>query len=450
MSADAAAPQQTSLHLVQRLAQQNSLIREAWEAERTYLEANRKRAEEVYQEERAIMEDLREDWINEKADMQREMQALREHIHRIEGENAALKSVVSPGSHYSGMVSPRLGHTSGQRDTSELTSLPPGLEGAARRPHFANVGGSRTSPTGQAEGHATVPLDPRTQPETSPTRDFLASPDKETEASIPLIDVQEIDPTLDGIFVKANAVQRPTFAEASAKSTPGTSPPAGEDGHSEQKEPTIKRRTSSKAQTMQALAAGEIRRRTMHAGHTPNHSLSLFPTMTSLDRSDTTQQSEATTPTATSAPPEQREYAIGEDSTGEETEGDNLAEPDPSADNSDSDRPNAHMEPQLEPVDDVPLTGPLMVKNIPAQDEIFWAQVNKKLEPISNGQNALPAVMRGEQGYQASIERPDQPRFGSDGAQDLPEESDGKKAVEADVPLKMRSTTNFGAPFGAM
>ena len=174
--------------------------------------------------------------------------------------------------------------------------------------------------------------------------------------------------------------------------------------------------------------------------------------MTTLDGSGTNQQSEATTPTATSVPPEQEESAIREDSTGEETEGENenLAEPDPSAENSDSDRQNAHMEPQLEPIDDLPLTGPLMVKNIPAQDEIFWAQVNKKLEPISNGQNALPAVMVGQQDDQASIEKPEQPTFGTDGAQDLPEESDGKKPVEADVPLKMRSTTNFGAPFGAM
>ncbi|KAK3177281.1 hypothetical protein K4F52_009923 [Lecanicillium sp. MT-2017a] len=457
VSADAAAPQQTSLHLVQRLAQQNSLIREAWEAERTYLEANRKRAEEVYQEERAIMEDLREDWVNEKADLQREMQALRERLHRLEGENAALRTLASPGSQqYSAMVSPRLAPATGQRDSSETAALPPGLEGAARRPHFANAGGSRTSPNGQPDALAATRLDPRTQPETSPSRDFLASPDKQIDASIPLIDVQQIDPTLDGIFVKANAVQKTTFSETSAKSTPGTSPPTGDDA-AEQEGTNTNRRTSSKAQTMQALAAGEIRRRTMHAGHTPNHSLSLFPTMTTMDGSGATRQSEATTPTAAaSAPPEPEQNVAHEESAGDETEGENLAEPDPSAENSDGDR-DVHMQPQLEPVDDMPLKGPLMVKNIPAQDEIFWAQVNKKLEPISHGENALPTVMRGVKDEDVDDVKPEASPVLSAvapgdvaGAHDEPDDVGGKKTVEADVPLKLRTTTNFGAPFGAM
>ena len=53
-SADAvSAPSQAQL--VQRLVQQNARMREAWEAERKYLEANRERAEEVYKEERALM-----------------------------------------------------------------------------------------------------------------------------------------------------------------------------------------------------------------------------------------------------------------------------------------------------------------------------------------------------------------------------------------------------------
>src|SRR5262245_5527706 len=50
ISADAAST--SSAATIRRLAAQNGLIREAWEAERRYLEANRSRAEEVYKEER--------------------------------------------------------------------------------------------------------------------------------------------------------------------------------------------------------------------------------------------------------------------------------------------------------------------------------------------------------------------------------------------------------------
>jgi hypothetical protein len=45
---------------------------------------------------------------------------------------------------------------------------------------------------------------------------------------------------------------------------------------------------------------------------------------------------------------------------------------------------------------------------------------------------------------------------GGDGSADAKAETDhsdgegGGKAIEADVPLKLKSTSNFGAPFGAM
>lgn len=438
-SADAAAPQQTSLHLVQRLAQQNSLIRDAWEAERKYLEANRKRAEEVYQEERTIMEDMRESWINEKAAMQREMHALRDRVHHLETENAGLKSVTSPGSQLSGLVSPATGAK------LHADSLPPGLEGASRRPHFvSSTAGSRASPTGNAEPSAPTPLDPRTQPETSSARDFLASRRKTNDIPIPLIDVHEIDPKLDGIFIKANAV-RDTFTQSSVKSSPATSPPT--DNSSSEQEGAPNRRSSSKAQTMQALAAGEMRRRTMHAGHTPNHSLSLFPTMTTLDGSMTAGQSEATTPTtlnkAVLADDDEPEPAVAP-----VVEPEAVPEVEPLPEAPVDDVEDTQLEPRLEPQDDVPLKGPLMVKNIPAQDEIFWAQVNQKLEGISHSEEeALPTVMR------AQLVEDDKPKTNGAAAAAAATAaaeaaSDSAKPVEADVPLKMRTTTNFGAPFG--
>lgn len=482
-SADAAAPQQTSLHLVQRLSQQNALIREAWEAERNYLEANRRRAEQVYQEERAIMEDIKESWHSEKSDMEREMQVLRERIQRLEGENAALKAM-SPQGQISGIVSPPTSQANGARENSpgeapvshltnglaqagaasaasaavDTMSLPPGLEGAARRPHFASPGGgSRHSPTRHYDAYPLgASIDPRTQPQASSSHDFLASPDHETDMPIPVIDVQEIDPKLEGIPIRASAVQRNTFSEASTmKSSPATSPPTS-DGAAQDR-PSGDRR-SSKEQTLQVLAVGESRRRTMHAGHTPNHSISLFPTMTAADGNSTGGQSDVTTPTAAaaSAPEEEAEST----SPKEEPNAQDLSK---FADQPEPDLTSAseidEQEPPFEPADDAPLKGPLMIKNIPAQDEIFWAQVNKKLEPISHGEDALPTVMRGQDEDASTADLSDNAvvSLGLDGASDLPslDTDDGissggskPKTIEPDVPLKLRTTTNFGAPFG--
>lgn len=99
------------------------------------------------------------------------------------------------------------------------------------------------------------------------------------------------------------------------------------------------------------------------------------------------------------------------------------------------------LEPQFEPEDDVPLKGPLMVKNIPAQDEIFWALVDKKLEPISHGEDALPTVIKSRVG---SLDSQTDGASASGGGLSPP----AKKTLEADIPLKLKKSTNFGVPFG--
>jgi hypothetical protein len=113
----------------------------------------------------------------------------------------------------------------------------------------------------------------------------------------------------------------------------------------------------------------------------------------------------------------------------------------------------------MEPSDgDKPLKGPLMLRNMPAKDELFWEEVHKKLEPISQGQNALPAVMQSQEpGPTAGPSGLKQSgSVGGDGSADVQagvDASDGEtdgKAIEVDVPLKLKSTSNFGAPFGVM
>ncbi|KFH47034.1 hypothetical protein ACRE_020740 [Hapsidospora chrysogenum ATCC 11550] len=472
-------------HLVQRLAHQNTLIREAWEAERNYLEANRRRAEEVYQEERLIMEEVREAWENEKAVLLRESQILKERIHRLEGENAALRALSPQGGAHApaGVMSP----LSSQRGSSAAVSshsgtagqppsqrpslqgmppsvggdpLPPGLDGASRRPHHWGLGSAKTSPTSQPESSPFIPLDPRMQPQTRNPKDFLARPSTDREESVPVIDVQEVDPKLDGIQLKATAVQRFTFGESN-KSSPATSPPAAAGAAQAEPRQGVKR-LSSKDQTVQVLQAEESRRLTMYAGHTPNHSLSLFPTMSLAGSTrDTTTQDDETEPSpgVPSPPPEEAEeshqHRTAEPAKERKT---HRAQDQPEAHEDEVDHP----EEQFNPADDKKLQGPLMVRNMPAHDDIFFAKVNEVLER-SRGEDALPAVVRSpidESGPSGTSQKPPRqqdataaPAAGEDaappgGIEDAGEDVDDERGVEGDIPLKLRHTNNFGAPLG--
>jgi hypothetical protein len=226
-------------------------------------------------------------------------------------------------------------------------------------------------------------------------------------------------------------------------------------------------RGSSKEYTLQALSAVESRRLTMHAGHTPNHSLSVFPKVNPTDAASIV--GEGATPTVETAIDLGAAAVIAE-----EEKNVTLTLP-VQAERRDSKvsfvsfteelDPNA-LDVMMEPSDgDKPLKGPLMLRNMPAKDELFWEEVHKKLEPISQGQNALPAVMQfqesvhiaGPSGLNApahGLKQSDS--IGGDGSADAranADASDGEtdgKAIEVDVPLKLKSTSNFGAPFGAM
>ncbi|KAM0355675.1 hypothetical protein ACHAPU_000060 [Fusarium lateritium] len=497
VSADAVAASQSSLHVVQRLVQQNQSIREAWEAERNHLEANRRRVEEVYQEERLIMDEVRDTWEAEKEDMAREIEELKARVHRLEGENSALKAVTAQSIQVTGVVSPLASQRGGSGEGSldnfyspappgrlmsrpqnpnipagismtDASFLPPGLDGASRRPHFVSSS-ARASPTTQPESSPFIPLDPRMQTQNPIAKDFLPSPTEDAATPVPVIDVQEIDPKLEGIPLKATAVQKPTFAAGASPhenpTSPVTSPPGPAAQSPEQSRRPLNARGSSKEHTLQVLSAVESRRLTMHAGHTPNHSLSMFPKVNPTDPAAIL--GEGATPIAETIR-NLDTAAIG----GEPR--DTLLVP-MQSDRRDSKvsfiscteelDPGA-VDAMMEPSDgDKPLKGPLMLRNMPAKDELFWEEVHKKLEPISQGQNALPAVMQthemdffaGPSGLNVPAHRPKPVGpVGGDGSADAKAEAEnsdgegGSKAIEVDVPLKLKSTSNFGAPFGAM
>lgn len=446
LSADPASP---TLHaqMVQRVIQQNARLREAWEAERKYLEANRERAEEVYKEERALMEVERAEWDAERATLMQEVARLRQALARSAGSPLG---GTGAGSHSNGVspasnsLSPRSGsQTAGQTFRSGGRSLP---TAAPINPDLT----SPRSPNGPTEAKP----------------DFLR-PSEGSEAGsdpVPIVDVGEIHPELEGIPIKATSVKKATFTGGGSRSGSPTS-------HSSGTSPDrSKSPRASKEQTLQVLAAKASDRLVMHAGHTPNHSLSSLATAASSGTITASSNSGSSTPTML--------HGDGSSSRGTAT-ADEPSHADLFPILTDrhgrviTDRPE-HPEPIYEPLDDPELKGPLMVRNMPAHDEVFFRKLSDKLAEVSkDGEAALPAVLK-DAGAEEPAQSAAEPSSGAAQTKDAARpqaqpqsqpagsSSDGSGSGSGssrsgsrsndeeflDVPLKFKKRMNFGAPFG--
>lgn len=459
ISADAPSPS-SQAQMIRRLVQQNGRIREAWEAERKYMEANRERAEEVYKEERALMEEERMEWEAEKAVLMREIERLQQRIISMGGTVGRSRdgSATSSKNAYALSHSLRGGgpwEASPESMRSSMSSQGNGQRNATTVRHATSL------PQLQADGptgRALLGLDPL--PFRASTTTELP-PVPETEAGpVPVVDVQEIHPELEGIPIKANTIQKPTFTDTpspnGSRSSSRTSSPPGSN------RPRITSQ-SSKEQTLQVLAAEESARLTMHAGHTPSHSLSLLPTVSS-SATHTVVSSGESTPTMLQADgaASQGLATIGEEDSRPRTADALAADQDPLAE--------YHDEPEtlFEPTEDRPLKGPLMVRNMPAHDEIFFRRLSDKLEEVvRDDQTALPAVLKDQEERESTGQtesevqpdtkqesKPDQPEAQQDGTTSAGSGSGGSRGSpksgdeELDIPLKLKGGMNFGAPFG--
>lgn len=450
------------MQMIRRLVQQNGRIREAWEAERKYMEANRERVEEVYKEERALMEEERVAWECEKDALLKRIDLLQRQVAGLCGYRGPKNDVsargkarygsagdwnISPESMRSsassqGTGSARPAHGgSGDvppRVPSHLLQQQPVRDAASTASfasppttNFGHNGASRLSPSMQPESSPFIPMTANTG---------MASPPAEEATPVPIVDVQEIIPTSEGIPIKASAVQRTTFSDgpcsppASKASSPSRSPPADASKLGVPGRP-------GKEQTLQVLAADEVIRLTLHAGHTPNHSLSVLPTVTAttasssgestptLQPGDMTDSSAAASSSEPSEPPTTRKSDTGEDGSNLQQEA--LLDAGP---------------------EDAPLRGPLMVRNMPAHDEIFFKQLTDKLEELSKGpEAAVPAVLKDVADQEESADP--KPTSGGDDTASEQLSSDkssprSREEQEIDVPLRLKRNNNFGAPFG--
>lgn len=359
-------------------------MRQAFDDERRYLQANRDRAEEVYKE---IVEELEENHARERKQWEADKYELQTQIMRLQHR---LEEVESRGTGAS---------NSGQK----LATYPSGPS-------------SQISPTGQPPRHPLAPHD-RLFSDATATMDLeLCQPSK-------VIDVQEYHKDLEGIHLKEKFVKKETFTD-----TPSSSGSRSSSGRVSPPQNPENVRSLARARSMKALKADASSRLTMHAGHTPTVSLSIAHTGVS----NTVVSSGSNTPTLMSG-----DGAMSDDNRPESCE---PAEPAPTG--VDDDHEPAIMEPSDE---DHELKGPLTLRNMPAKDELFLRRLSDKLSRVTSGENATPAVLKHSDDEDDDVEelpKTSAPAAGADS------DTGDEEAVEDIPLRLRKASSNFGKPFG--
>ncbi|KAI2467871.1 hypothetical protein F4781DRAFT_296011 [Annulohypoxylon bovei var. microspora] len=463
------------MDLLRRREEQNEKMTELWRVERAQLEANRAQAEEIYRGERVLMDQERRLWEQEKARLQNEMFQWAKKVKMLEhdkvqliqqkenlstrlrgaardGGGQAIRSFDGPADTTVGSI--RGGGLGSPGSHSQSTGIPQSSsEGTSPNtvPPATTVSDILRGST-MPESQPFIPLDPRMQ---GPSPG-VASP-KAQEERIPSIDIQEVMPELEGIRVRTNAVQKTTFTDGNP-----FSPPAGPKRLSPStaaKQDPGRARVVPAELTKEALQAPESDRLTMHAGHTPNHSMSLSRLHTVDSTAATNTSNSSGTQTPKNRPAEGGQGGAPEQSSHGQPVPDFAAlgtcmELDISGE------PAANRLgplPVLVPREHDPeLKGPLQLRNLPAADEPFLKALSDKLEQVITN-NLSPTVLE-DQASQAPSEPKEFPevsrekpsKAGGDGAHDAHEEQAEDEDEEIDIPLKLKPSNNFGAPLGQL
>ncbi|KAI0487362.1 hypothetical protein F4859DRAFT_253197 [Xylaria cf. heliscus] len=440
---------QTTATLLQRREEYSRRLHENWQAERAHMEASRARAEEMFREERDMMDEERLLWLEQKTKLEKEIMDWKQRTATAETEVAKLTKLLGnrhngagkPGAFVDGTIEKVLGNPRlGSSDSPATIGL---STGTIRTP--SDSVSPSSLPPGRgitiAESNPFVPLDPRMQ---SSSPNNIST--RQEQDRVPSIDINEVIPGLEGIRLRAPAVQKPTFNDEKP-SSPTSAPTKGSPLNPGKGPAEPQSKASHSVRVQAALLAPEHRRLTMHAGHTPNHSMSFSknPTLES-----TTTNTAGSTGTSTPTSPsdlkvgqldkaqDQIKPAVLPDANQESHEALGL--------NYDGDMPG---EAVLEPSDDDPaLKGPLCLKNRPAADEAFLRRLSDKLEEVK-ATDATPSVLNG-------------PEISENAGKDLTNlaailstvptkdshTDDEPEDVEEEIPLKLKKSSNFGQPLG--
>ncbi|KAI1097193.1 hypothetical protein F4804DRAFT_189748 [Jackrogersella minutella] len=440
----------TLLDLLKHREEQNRKMLEGWRAERAQLEMSRAQAEDLYRGERAIMDEERVLWIQEKARLENELFEWKKRAELLEEQKNQMATYIKKTQTRSGQGSISFDGTGdtavgsirgGGLGSPEARSQSTGrFQSSSEDTSPSTVPSILRGPT-MPESKPFIPLDPRMQG-LSPG----AGSPKTQQERIPSIDIQEVMPELEGIRVRPDAVQKTTFTfEKSSSPLAGPkklSPPAA-----------VKRLVPGEL-TKEALQAPESDRLTMHAGHTPNHSMSLsrLHTVESTVVTTTTDSSGASTPKHRPAEGGQA-GALGQALNSQIGGRAGTLKT-----GLDSDTKNEFGADRLGPVPilvprerDPALKGPLHLRNLPAADEPFLLALADKLEQVK-ANNASPTVLKDEPSPKPRELNEHIPesiaRTGGDGVHDAHEEQ--AEDDEEEIPLKLKVSSNFGAPLGQL
>ena len=418
-----ASADDSSAALVEDWRAYTAKLRSQSEGERAHMAADRARMEEVMAEERAL-------WDTERAILKARIAELEAQLEKRGSSNPLPRPISNrPGVGYNAIsfTSPGSNAVSvtGSIDSSSSRTVPQESGRNADGSPFYAPAPRNPSRTFDPSQTRELRVDSITAPRESAIRvtskeltssDFIQSPpsthDLEAIPETPTdsIDISHIQPELEGVAIKASAVS-PTFAAKvlspyySPRLSPDTKPPPSD--------VTNRIRSPSKEEkqkkTLEVVCQPENRRLTMHAGHTPNHSISKFPFL-----GDGAESGNAT--------PTQEQHNQTEHPEGQ------LHRPS-AAQVKKSEEEDAHDHGDKE------LSGLLGLTNESAKDDVFLAQLVEKLEEARKSEGVSPSTE--STSSKRSEDRGSNPRDDED------EKDEGP-------PLKLKSSFNFGRPLGRM
>lgn len=422
---------------VQKLIEQHQAEKSQWAAQKAHYEADMKRAGEMIVMERDLWEKHRGMLVAKTTQAETRAADAEAQLAKLIRNN---NIVVSPLHSFRNSTSqPRPAVAGAFSQSMARSSSHDGVTSRIRQESGRNADGapfyapaprnpSRTFDSSESDDLRVDSISaPResvirvTSKELTPS-DFVRSPLNTTELqSIPenkapeTIDISQIQPDLEGVSIKASAVS-PTFAAkvlspqwSPSKLSPNIKPPArGVAGVS---------RTSSNASRHNKpdaldVSAPENRRLTMHAGHTPNASISKFPW---IDGAEEGPSGDAT--------PRQEHLHRPSMTLGSQSDSNKIDEKPLSDSGSDHDD------------GDKELTGPLGFTNDAVQNDTFATELIHKLEKLEEIEHKPTTRLSPEVAP---------PR------RKLSTEDEDEDDKDEGPTLRLKPSINFGRPMGSM
>jgi hypothetical protein len=425
-------------------------LRSQSEGERAHMMADRARVEEVMADERALWD--------------RERDILKARIAELEAELGKRKASGTPEGISPPRQRPNLRH-------GPITFTSPGSNAVSVTGSFDGSGRGVPQESGRnADGspfYAPAPRNPSRSFDPSEVRDFrvdsMTAPRESAirvtskeltssdfgvksppsahslspipETSTESIDISHIQPELEGVAIKATAVS-PTFAakvlspqRSPPKLSPDVKPPGRDVTNMQRSVSSGSSREEKEKKTLEVVFQPENRRLTMHAGHTPNHSITKFAFLGDMSESGNATPTQDHPGQEQNHDPQQRRSSLA---PGHE----NLAQP-PREGSHEHGQEHEHDHDQ----GDRELSGPLGLINEATKDDAFLAQLTEKLEEARKSSDPSPSTESSSSQDRSLSPRKRLPVEESDGEEDDKDEG---------PPLRLRPSFNFGRPMGSM